>query len=162
MGNDTLDVFVSCARTDWRHAADIVAGLKARGFTFFFNRRDLPPGMPWVRELEKALNAAKATIILIGPHGLGNTQQYERDVAIYRQTRDPSFSIIPVILPDAEIDRPYNFLQVEAAFGFLWQFQFALIAQGVLLRLVRGPWSGKTRFAFTGSVIQITRQMNAC
>jgi hypothetical protein len=112
MGNEAFDVFVSYARADWRHAADIVAGLQARGLTFFFDRRDLPPGLPSVRELEKALNAAKAAIILIGPHGLGNTQQYERDLALYRQTRDPSFPIVPVILPEAQIDRPFNFLQI--------------------------------------------------
>jgi hypothetical protein len=39
--------------------------------------------------LEKALNAAKAAIILAGPHGLGNIQQYERDLAVCRQSRDP-------------------------------------------------------------------------
>jgi hypothetical protein len=112
MANEAFDVFVSYARADWRHAADIVAVLQARSLTFFFDRRDLPPGMPWVRGLEAALNAARAAIILIGPHGLGNTQQYERELAIYRQTRDPSFPIVPVILPDAQIDRPFNFLQV--------------------------------------------------
>src|SRR5215469_13925786 len=112
MGNETFDVFVSYARADGRHAEDIVSVLQARGLAPFFDRRDLSPGLPWVRGLEKALNAAKAAIILIGPHGLGNTQQYERDLALYRQTRDPSFAIIPVILPDAEIDRPFNFLQV--------------------------------------------------
>jgi hypothetical protein len=44
-------------------------------------------------------------IILIGPRGLGNTQQYERDLAFIRQTRDPSFAIVPVILPGAQVDR---------------------------------------------------------
>jgi hypothetical protein len=112
MGNETFDVFVSYARADARHAVDIVSVLRARGLTLFFDRYNLPPGLPWVRGLEKALNAAKAAIILIGPHGLGNTQQYERDLAIVRQTRDPSFPIVPVILPEAEIDRPFNFLQI--------------------------------------------------
>ena len=112
MGNETFDVFVSYARADARHAADIVSVLRAQGLTPFFDRSNLPPGLPWVRQLEAALNAAKAAIILIGPHGLGNTQQYERDLAIYRQTRDPSFPIVPVILPEAEIDRPFNFLQI--------------------------------------------------
>ena len=112
MGNETFDVFVSYARADSRHAVDIVSVLRAQGLTPFFDRSNLPPGLPWVRGLEAALNAAKAAIILIGPHGLGNTQQYERDLAIYRQTRDPSFPIVPVILPEAEIDRPFNFLQI--------------------------------------------------
>ena len=112
MGDKTFDVFVSYARADARHAADIVSVLRAQGLAPFFDRSHLPPGLPWVRQLEAALNAAKAAIILIGPHGLGNTQQYERDLAIYRQTRDPSFPIVPVILPEANIDRPFNFLQI--------------------------------------------------
>jgi ABC-type multidrug transport system fused ATPase/permease subunit len=110
--NQAFDVFLSYARADWRHATDIDSVLRARGFTSFFDRRNLPPGLPWVRELEKAINAAKAAIILIGPGGLGNTQQYERDLAIYRQTRDQAFPIVPVILPEAAIDRPFNFLQI--------------------------------------------------
>jgi WD40 repeat protein len=112
MADDSFDAFVSYARADSRHAADIVSVLQARGLTLFFDRHNLPPGLPWVRGLEKALNAAKAAIVLIGPHGLGNTQQYERDLALYRQTRDPSFPIVPVILPEAQIDRPFNFLQI--------------------------------------------------
>jgi hypothetical protein len=110
--NETCDVFISYARVDWRRAADVDSVLRARGVTSFFDRRNLPPGLPWVRELEKALNSAKAAIILIGPHGLGNTQQYERDLAFYRQTREPSFPIVPVILPEAQIDRPFNFLNI--------------------------------------------------
>jgi hypothetical protein len=86
---EVYDVFMSYARVDWRHAADIDSVLQARGFTSFFDRRNLPPGLPWVRELEKALNSAQAAVILIGPQGLGNTQQYERDLALYRQTREP-------------------------------------------------------------------------
>jgi tetratricopeptide (TPR) repeat protein len=109
---ESFDVFVSYARVDGRHAADVDSLLRARGLTSFFDRRNLQPGLPWVRGLEKALNAAKAAVILIGSHGLGNTQQYERDLAIIRQTRAPSFPIVPVILPGAQVDRPFNFLQI--------------------------------------------------
>jgi energy-coupling factor transporter ATP-binding protein EcfA2 len=112
VGNEVFDVFVSYARADWRHAADIDSVLRARGLKPFFDRRNLPPGLPWVQALEWAINAAKAAIVLIGPHGLGNTQQYERDLALYRQTRDPTFPVVPVILPQAAIDRPFNFLQI--------------------------------------------------
>jgi energy-coupling factor transporter ATP-binding protein EcfA2 len=102
---EAYDVFVSYARDDSRHAADIDCFLQARGLTSFFDRRDLSPGLPWVGGLEKALNATKAAIILVGPRGLGNTQQYERDLAFIRQTRDPSFPIVPVVLPGAQVDR---------------------------------------------------------
>jgi hypothetical protein len=102
---ESFDVFVSYARVDWSHATDIDSFLRARRLSSFFDRRNLSPGLPWVRGLEKALYAAKSAIILIGPRGLGNTQQYERDLAFIRQTRDPSFPIVPVVLPGAQVDQ---------------------------------------------------------
>src|SRR5262245_40638803 len=110
--NESYDVFVSYSRADWRHAADIDAVLRARGLKPFFDRRNLPPGRPWVRALEDAIGACKAAVVLIGPSGFGNTQQYERDLALFRQTRDPTFPVVPVILPEAAMDRPFNFLQI--------------------------------------------------
>ena len=112
MANEGYDVFVSYARADWRHAADIDSELRARGLKSFFDRRNLPKGLSWVRALEQAISAAKAMIVLIGPDGFGNTQQYERDLAFFRQTRERTFPVIPVILPKADIDRPFNFLQI--------------------------------------------------
>ena len=111
MRRDTYDVFVSYSRADARHAADIDSALRARGLKPFFDRRNLPPGLPWVQALEKAIGACKAAIVLIGPRGFGNTQQYERDLAFFRQTRDPAFRIVPVILPETT-DLPFNFLQI--------------------------------------------------
>jgi hypothetical protein len=72
----------------------------------------LAAGLPWVRALEQAIGAAKAAIVLIGPHGLGNTQQYERELAFVRQTRDPTFPVVPVILPENKTDPPFDFLRV--------------------------------------------------
>src|SRR5262249_61436033 len=112
VATETYDVFVSYSRADWRHAADIDSSLRARGLKSFFDCRNLAPGLPWVRALEQAIGTAKAIIVLIGPHGFGDTQHYERDLAFFRQTREPAFAVIPVILPGAGIDRPFNFLQV--------------------------------------------------
>jgi len=79
MANETYDVFISYSRADARHAAEIDSTLRAHGLKSFFDRRNLAPGMPWIRALEEAMAAAKAAIVLIGPRGLGNTQQYERE-----------------------------------------------------------------------------------
>ena len=49
--------------------------------------------------LEAAINHSKAILILIGTHGLGNTQQYERQYALFRQSREHAFPVIPVLLP---------------------------------------------------------------
>jgi WD40 repeat protein/energy-coupling factor transporter ATP-binding protein EcfA2 len=110
--NDPYDVFVSYSRADRLHAADIDSVLRAKGLKPFFDSRNLPPGLPWLRALEQAIGAAKAVIVLIGANGFGNTQQYERDLALYRQTREPTFPVIPVILPEAASDRPFDFLQI--------------------------------------------------
>jgi hypothetical protein len=99
VANETFDVFVSYSRADGRHAADIDSALRAQGLKTFFDRRNLAPGLPWVRALEQAIGAAKAAIVLIGSRGLGNTQQYERELAFVRQTHDPAFPVVPVILP---------------------------------------------------------------
>jgi len=115
--NESYDVFISYSRLDWRHAADIDGVLRAKGLKPFFDRRSLAPGLPWVRALEQAISAAKAAIVLIGPHGFGNTQQYERELAIYRQSRDPQFPVIPVLLPDTP-DPPFSFLQVVTWIDF--------------------------------------------
>jgi energy-coupling factor transporter ATP-binding protein EcfA2 len=110
--NDTYDVFVSYSRTDGRHAAEIDSFLRGKGLKPFFDRRSLASGLPWVRALEQVIGTAKAVIVLIGPRGLGNTQQYERDLALIRQTGDPAFPVVPVILPETTADRPFDFLQV--------------------------------------------------
>jgi TIR domain len=112
VADDTYDVFVSYSRADGRHAAEIDSVLRDKGLKTFFDRRNLAAGLPWVRALEQAIGAAKAAIVLIGPRGLGNIQQYERELAFVRQTRDSAFPVVPVILPETTTDPPFDFLRV--------------------------------------------------
>ena len=112
MASEAYDVFVSYSRADVRHAGEIDSALRGNGLSSFFDRRNLAPGLPWVRALEQVIGAAKAVIVLIGPRGLGNTQQYERELAIVRQTQDPAFPVVPVILPETTADRPFDFLNL--------------------------------------------------
>jgi hypothetical protein len=110
-GNETYDVFISYSRADSCHAAKIDSMLRDKGLRPFFDRRNLDPGLPWVRALERAIGSAKSAIVLIGPSGFGNTQQYERELAIIRRTREPEFRVIPVILPKNSSDLPFDFIQ---------------------------------------------------
>jgi hypothetical protein len=55
-------------------------------------------------------HSAKAAIMLIGLHGFGRIQQYERELAVTRQTREPAFRVVPVILPKTGSDLPFDFL----------------------------------------------------
>src|SRR4051794_22691174 len=112
VASEAYDVFVSYSRADWRHATEIDSVLRSKGLKPFFDRRNLAPGLRWVPALEQAICVSKAAIVLIGPRGLGNTQQYERELAFVRQTRDPAFPVVPVILPETTTDPPFDFLRV--------------------------------------------------
>jgi hypothetical protein len=106
VANETYDVFVSYLRADWRHAADIDSVLRANGLRSFFDRCNLAPGLPWVRALEQAIGAAKAVILLIGARGLGNTEQYEHELALVRQSCDSAFPGRRQIFPLCRRRRP--------------------------------------------------------
>ena len=95
VADDSYDVFVSYARADHSHAADIVSALGQVGLKAF-DRGNLAPGMPWVRALEHAIGRCRAVGVLIGRHGFGNAQQYERDVAFCRLMREAVDPAAPV------------------------------------------------------------------
>src|SRR6478672_8828110 len=111
MRADGFDVFISYSRADSREATDIENLLRAASLNTFYDKRELAPGLPWVRALEEAIGKSNVAIILIGARGFGNTQQYERELAFVKQTRDPKFRIIPVLLPGSH-DTPAGFLQL--------------------------------------------------
>ena len=67
--SETYDVFISYSRLDSRDAAELDSILRAKGLKSFFDRRNLSPGLPWVRALEQAIGAAKAVVVLIGRRG---------------------------------------------------------------------------------------------
>ena len=89
MGSGGYDVFLSYARSDGAAAAELNGWLNEQGLSTFFDRSALRPGLRWVPALEDAIGRSKAVAILVGAHGLGNTQQYERELALIRQTGEP-------------------------------------------------------------------------
>ena len=105
------DVFISYARSDGDAAAELNGWLVAQGFSTFFDRSALKAGLRWVPALEEAIGRARAVAILVGPHGIGATQQYERELSLVRQTGDPAFPVIPVLTPGCE-QPPTGFLRL--------------------------------------------------
>jgi hypothetical protein len=99
VGDDRFDVFLSYARSDEAAAVELNHWLCAQGLCTFFDRSELRPGLPWVPALEEAINCSRAVAILFGKHGIGNTQQYECQFALVRQTHEAAFPVIPVLMP---------------------------------------------------------------
>src|SRR4249920_2504615 len=108
---DAYDVFVSYARSDVAAAAELNGWLCAQGLKTFFDYSALRPGLRWVPALEDAIGRSKAVAILVGKRGIGNTQQYERELALIRQTGDAAFPVIPVLMPGCD-SPPTGFLQL--------------------------------------------------
>src|SRR6185503_5248143 len=112
MGRDVrFDVFLSYAHSDGVVAGQLNAWLRAHAVRTFFDRSELRPGLRWIPALEDAIDRSDAVAILVGRHGIGNTQQYERELALVRQTRDGGFPVIPVLMPGCE-NSPTGFLQL--------------------------------------------------
>jgi TIR domain len=105
------DVFVSYARGDAADAAELNAWLCDQGLSTFFDRSELRPGLPWVPALEEAINLSGAVAILFGKQGIGNTQQYECQFALVRQSHDAKFPMIPVLMRGCE-SPPTGFLRL--------------------------------------------------
>jgi hypothetical protein len=74
---DVYDVFVSYARGDGAGAAELNGWLRSQSVRTFFDRSDLRRGLPWYPALEDATSRCGAVAVLLGEHGIGNTQQYE-------------------------------------------------------------------------------------
>ena len=91
-----MDVFLSYNRRDAAHAAALNDWLGGQGVSTFFDQRDLGGGKLWLPDLERRVeHDALAVAVLIGPAGLGNTQQYEYQLALTRQAAEPDFPVIP-------------------------------------------------------------------
>src|SRR3712207_6143497 len=105
------DVFLSYAHADGAAARQVDQWLREHGLRTFFDRNELLGGQRWVVALEKAIGRVGAVALLVGRHGLGNTQQYERELALVRQTQEPGFPVIPVLLPGCA-EPPTGFLQL--------------------------------------------------
>jgi hypothetical protein len=116
-----MDVFLSYNRRDGVHAAALNDWLTGQDVRTFFDQRDLGAGQLWLPDLERRIeHEAQAVAVLVGPAGLGNTQQYEYQLALTRQTGEPGFPLIPVILPatpDWRVPRGFLGLQTWVKFG---------------------------------------------
>jgi len=80
-----MDVFLSHNRLDAAHAKNLNDWLASQGVKTFF---DLGSGQLWVADLERTIeDEADAVAVLVGPNGIGNTQQYEYQLALTRQAK---------------------------------------------------------------------------
>src|SRR5579884_2797968 len=94
-----FDVFLSYSGEDRASVEQVAAGLKQLGLSVWFDRWVLPPGEPWQRFLLEGVVHSAATVLIVGPGGLGKWQEIEMEAAIDRQVSAGDHRVIPAILP---------------------------------------------------------------
>src|ERR1700730_12230033 len=70
--DDPLSLFISYSRRDLKIADKLVVALEAAGFKVLIDRRDLPYGEEWQRELADFIRSADTAIWLISPDSLAS------------------------------------------------------------------------------------------
>lgn len=115
-----FDAFLSYHWRDQREVEALAHQLRELGLSVFLDRWYLTPGQPWPQTLEYALATCGAVVVCIGPGDMGHWQQREKFAALDRQSREPRFPVIPVLLPDA-----------DPALGFLGQNTWVDLRSGI-------------------------------
>ncbi|MEM8963184.1 MAG: toll/interleukin-1 receptor domain-containing protein [Acidobacteriota bacterium] len=94
-----FDIFLAHGNGDKPQVLVLHRRLEAHGFTVFLDNKEIEPGEAWINRLGLALRACRSFLICLGSEGLGRWAECEVEVALSRATQDPSFRVIPVILP---------------------------------------------------------------
>jgi hypothetical protein len=134
--NDIFDVFLSHAHVD----AALVERMGVRlvdeaKLSVWLDRWVLVPGESWQQHMAKGLDKARCCAVCIGKQTPKGWFREEIEKALNRQTRDPSFRVIPVILPDGDSGFIDDFLAlrtwVDFSGGMEDGFAFHLLLSGI-------------------------------
>jgi hypothetical protein len=107
------DVFMSFAKEDSAAVSRIAEILADHGLGVFMDK-DLRLGSDWRAEIERALVAAKAACVCVGPAGrVSAWRQKEIELALKMATDSAGFRLIPVLLPGAEPSSVPGFLSTR-------------------------------------------------
>jgi hypothetical protein len=115
----TFDVFLSHAHVDAALVEMIGIRLSDEAkLNVWLDRWVLIPGEHWQQKMAMGLDQARCCAVFIGtqtPHGWFR-EEIER--ALNRQARDPTFRVIPVILPGGDYKLIDNFLELRTWVDF--------------------------------------------
>ncbi|MBS0151483.1 MAG: SUMF1/EgtB/PvdO family nonheme iron enzyme [Nitrospira sp.] len=145
------DVFLSYHLSDKELVERIARSLRDHGLKPFLDQWYLVRGRLWPQELENALGSCGAVAVFIGPGEMGPWQEKEVYFAVERQTRNPDFPVIPVLLPGS-----------DPALGFLLgEYTWVDLRQGIddprLLSLLAGAIRGEVPGPEFSEQIKATR-----
>lgn len=89
-----MSTFISYSRADSEFVIRFVKDLKRMGFEIWLDQIDIPKGSRWDDEIEKALDASTAFIVILSPTSM-DSQNVKDEVAYALDARKP---ILPLVL----------------------------------------------------------------
>jgi hypothetical protein len=110
---EAVDFFIAHAGPDRRQAQELLWLLEDENCRVFLDRAALAPGDRWPSTLRDALQASRATVVLISTYtdaAFYEQEEIARAIQLARQ-QPQSHAVIPVMLerlPDGPLDMPYG------------------------------------------------------
>src|SRR5689334_13027945 len=92
-------VFLSHSSADASAARVVAQLLRNAGLTVWLELDEITPGNAWLPDLENALQASTHFVILVGKTGVRRWVEREVRYALERNTDEPDYRIIPLLLP---------------------------------------------------------------
>jgi hypothetical protein len=111
------DTFLAHNSKDKVLVEELARHLQREGVSSFLDSREIMPGALWQQGLDRGLRESRTCAVCIGPAGLTDWTLAEVRIAIDRNHRDASYTVIPILLPGAEALEHYSLS------SFLLQFQ---------------------------------------
>jgi len=109
-----FDAFLSHSHDDAPWVESLARRLEDEcGFKVWLDRWTLIPGKSWQQAMAKGLQEASSCAVCIGDKTPRGWFQEEIERAVDRQTKDPDFRVIPVLLPLAAADYVPDFLSLR-------------------------------------------------
>jgi hypothetical protein len=94
-----FDVFLSHNSQDKPAVKRIAERLKREGIEPWLDIWCLTPGGDWQDELAQGLRVSSACAVFVGPHGIGDWERLEFNLATDRMAKDRTFRVFLVLLP---------------------------------------------------------------
>ncbi|MEB3192714.1 MAG: TIR domain-containing protein [Snowella sp.] len=101
MTEQLFDVFLAHNSVDKSQVRTIATKLRAQGIKPWLDEEQIPPGMSFQDEIQKAIPLIKSAAIIIGTQGLGKWQIMELRSLITKFV-DRKIPVIPVLLPGVD------------------------------------------------------------
>lgn len=137
MDNTRGFVFLSHNNADKPAVEEIALRLRAKGMEPWLDSWHLVAGETWQPALAKALAEARASVLFVGPSGIGPWQAEEIQVAINRRVTDSAHRVVPVLLPEAQRGKRSTVPPFLANATWV-EFQYSLEEEAPFRRLLAG------------------------